>query len=123
MSGRRNGKQVGKTPKYKLIAEDVSRLKAQKMPFPKIIDWLAEHRHIKVSEATVRRAWNHANPDAVMRAVEDHKHPAERAKYRQLPEEKVKQVMLMLNEGYTVREIAKAVGCSTSTVYRLRNAS
>lgn len=122
-SGKRTGKQAGKTPKYKLIAEDVSRLKAQWMSIPKIIDWLAEHRGIKVGEGTVRRAWNHANPDAVKRAVDERKPPSARAKYRHLPPEKIERIKAMFAEGRPVRKIAETMGCSASTIYRLRRAS
>lgn len=39
------------------------------MSIPKIIAWLDERRGINVGEATVCRAWNHANPDAIKQAV------------------------------------------------------
>ena len=118
--GKRTGKQAGKTPKYIAIDDDVSRLKAKRMSIPKIIAWLADHRGIDVSEGTVRRAWNHANPEAVKRALDDRTPPSERARYRNLPSEAIELVKQMLADGHRVKDIAKATGCGESTVYRFR---
>lgn len=119
-SGRRTGELKDKTPKYIDIADDVSRLKDEKMTFPKIIEWLAELRGIDVSEATVRRAWNYANPDAVKQAVDERTAPVERARYRHLPAKTIDLVKAMLADGHHVKEIARAAGCSENTVYRVR---
>jgi len=118
--GKRTGEQVGKPPKYIAIADDVNRLKARKMSFPKIQAWLLEYRGIEVREGTIRRSWNYANPQAVKKAVEERTSPAERASYRNLPADTFSLIKQMLAEGHDVREIATAAGCSTNTVYRLR---
>lgn len=118
--GKCTGEQAGKTPKYKLLADDVSRLKAQGMSFPKIQAWLLEHRDIQVSEGTMRRAWNDANPEEVKQALVDRTAPAERAKYRHISTKKIDRIKRMLGEDHRVAEIAKAVGCGHNTVYRIR---
>ncbi|MGB1126253.1 MAG: helix-turn-helix domain-containing protein, partial [Phycisphaeraceae bacterium] len=117
---RRNKNYAGKPAKYTVIADDVTRLKAEKMTIPKIIDWLARQRDIDVSEATVRRAWDYANPEAVKQAVEVRATPTERAQYRRLSAEKIDQVKQLLAEGRGVAAIAKEVGCGKSTIYRIR---
>ena len=86
-SGRHTGENKGKPAKYIRIAADVSKLKAQQVSIPKIIVWLAKHRGINVCAATVRRAWDYANPGAVKQAVDKRVVPTERSRYRHLPAE------------------------------------
>lgn len=117
---RRNHNYAGKPAKYIVIADDVSRLKVQKMTMPQIINWLAEHRDINVSIATVRRAWDYANPGAVRQAVEDRTTPADRAQHRHLSAEKIDVIKQMLVDDHRVADIAKEVGCGKNTVYRIR---
>lgn len=118
--GKHTGVQAGKTPAYKAIAADVSRLKAEQMSNPQIIAWLVEHSGMKVGHATIRRAWAYANPDAVKTAVNDKKPPAARARHRHLPVAAHALIKSMLDEGHDVRDIAEAAGCSERTVYRAR---
>ncbi|MGB0767693.1 MAG: helix-turn-helix domain-containing protein [Phycisphaeraceae bacterium] len=103
-----------------MIADDVSRLKAEKMTMPKIIEWLTEHRGTDVSVATVRRAWHYANLEAVKQAVEKRSAPAERNRYSHLPAEKIDRIKQMLTDGHQVTEIAEVAGFGKSTVYRIR---
>lgn len=117
---RRNKNYAGKPAKHIVIADDVSRLKAEKMTMPKIIEWLTEHRGTDVSVATVRRAWHYANLEAVKQAVEKRSAPAERNRYSHLPAEKIDRIKQMLTDGHQVTEIAEVAGFGKSTVYRIR---
>ena len=87
-TGRRRRGQ----PKYRVIADDVARLKDQRVSFPAIIAWLAEHRGITVGEATVRRGWNYAHPQAVREALEAGETPSGRKAYSVIPAEKHERV-------------------------------
>ncbi len=109
----------GTSPRvYDQILDDVVRLRRQGMSAPKIVTWLQEHRDLRVSASTVRRAWDHANPDVIEQAVKTQQIPAERGRYRHLSQEVEDKIADGLQQGLPAAEVARRAGCSVSTVNR-----
>ena len=110
--GKRTG--AGTKTKYVQIAEEVATLRESKgMSFAKIA------AKLEVGEATVHRAYDYARPDAVRKAAESGEAPR-RGSYSHLGEEVHGKIRTMLTAGKKPKEIAAKVGCSTSTVNRIR---
>lgn len=101
--------------KYKEIADEVARLRdEEKMTFPRIAKAFGVH------EATTRRAYDHARPQAVREAAATGDTP-NRGTYSHLPQDIFKTIRELLLEGkMTAAEIAAKAGCSANTVYRVR---
>ncbi len=104
---------TGNRVKYLEIVPQVVELSKQKMPFARIAARLG------VSESTVRRAYDHAHPDAVRKAAQHGQRPR-RATYSHLGEDVYKQIRKLLRAGKKQAEVARKVGCSTATVYRVK---
>ncbi len=109
------------TPIFIQIEPDVTRLRDHdKEPWKAIVDWLAEHRDIHVSESTARRAWDHGHQDAIHLAAEAGATP-DRGSYSHLGTTVFNKVRkLLASDEMKVKEIAAEAGCSASTVYRVR---
>jgi len=112
-SGTATGR--GQKIKYTAIAADVVSLRAQKMPFKQIAAKLG------VGQGTVRRAFDHAQPEAVREAAERGELPR-RGQYSHLGEEVYNKIRELLSKNIDApaAEIAAAVGCGASTVNRVR---
>ena len=113
-SAKRRGSGLGNPTKYIEIASEVAYLRDEKrMSFVKI------GAQLGVSDGTVRRAYDHARPEAVREAAEKGRIPW-RGRYSNLDEAVFQEIRRMLRAGTKPKEIAKTLGCGTSTVYRVR---
>lgn len=110
-AGKRTG--TGSSEKYIEIAEQVVKLRDQRVSFARIAVSL------KVSDATVRRAYDYARPAAVVSAAENSTKVV-RGGFKHLPAEKFDTIRQMIADGHANQEIASEVGCSRSTVLRVR---
>jgi len=72
-----------------------------------------------VSPSTVTRAYDHLRPETVRKAVENGT-SARRGQVSRLGEEVIQKIREQLEAGTEAKEIAKQLGCGTSTVYRVR---
>jgi transposase len=100
--------------KYLDVAEEVVRLyEKEKMPFARIAVRLG------VCGSTVRRAYDHARPEAVRKAAEDGEEPC-RGQRLYRDEAEHRKIRKMLVAGLKAAEIAAKAHCGTSTVYRVR---
>jgi hypothetical protein len=112
-AGKRTG-TGGKPAKYLVIRSDVVRLRDEdKMSFVKIAATLG------VSLSTVKRAYDDLRPEAVHEAAENGTLP-QRGRYSHLGVDVFQKIRKMLSTGTKPKEIAKSLGCGTSTVYRVR---
>jgi site-specific DNA recombinase len=75
--------------------------------------------HLGISAGTVTRVYDRHQHENVQRSAGMGKTPA-RGRYRHLDRELVAKVESMLKAGRPAQEIAKAVNCGVSTVYRER---
>lgn len=120
-AGRRTGGLKGKTPKYVQVADYVDRLRREGKSYRQIIDWLKEHQGMSVSTGVINRAIDFKNPDEVRRAMKAGETPKPRqVNTWRLPETTRRRIRRMLKQGVSGTEIARVVGCSTSTVSNIR---
>lgn len=113
-SSQGRGSGLDKPTKYPEIANEVVRLRdEEKMSFVRIAAQLG------VSDGTVRRAYDHARPEAVQEAAEQGKLPS-RGRYSHLGEDVFRKIREMLRAGKKPKDIAAKVGCGPSTVYRVQ---
>jgi hypothetical protein len=113
-AGKRTGTGSGKPGRYKEIASQVAALRdREKLSFPRIAAQLG------ISKETARRAYDHANVESVREAAE-HGEAVRRGSYSHLGGEKMELIRTLLRERRDSAEIAAVVGCSTSTVCRMR---
>jgi hypothetical protein len=113
-AGKRTGKGPGKPGRYKEIASQVAALRdREKLSFPRIAAQLG------ISKETTRRAYGHANIESVREAAE-HGKAVRRGSYSHLGGEKMELIRTLLRERRDSAEIAATVGCSISTVCRVR---
>ncbi len=113
-SGKRTG--TGSKAKYIEIAEQVVELRDQKMKFSEIAALL------KVSKATVSRAYDFARPESVQTAAEDATRVS-RGTYKHLQAKTFDEIRRQIAEGASDSQIAANVKCSRSTVIRVRKES
>ncbi len=66
----------------------------------------------------VQRAYDYGHPEIAIEAAEKGETPR-RGRYSHLGKEKFKEIRSLLRQEVKVTEIAKRVGCGTSTVYRV----
>ncbi|NLF10038.1 MAG: hypothetical protein GX594_18975 [Pirellulaceae bacterium] len=113
-SVRRRGTGLGKPAIYPEIADEVVYLREEKkMSFVKIAEKLG------VSDNTAHRAYDFARPAGVRKAAEQGTIPW-RGRYSHLGEETFQKIRSMLRAGSKPLEIAQELGCSGSTVRRVR---
>ncbi|OAI50236.1 hypothetical protein AYO44_17970 [Planctomycetaceae bacterium SCGC AG-212-F19] len=111
--GKRRGVRQG-PPKYVTLAPEVVRLREEQgLPFKRIA------RALGVSGNTVTRAYDFARPEATDEAAA-HGCKPQRGSYSRLGPNKNEQIRAKLRAGDHPCEIATAVGCSASMVYRVR---
>lgn len=111
-AGRRTGKGPGKPTKYIAIAQEVARMRDEKkMSFVQIA------AELKVSDNTVRRAYDHANPRPAREAAETGDAP-DRGQYTNLGPDKHQAIRELLVAGEKPGAIAAKIGCGINTVYR-----
>ncbi|MDB5334819.1 MAG: hypothetical protein JWN70_438 [Planctomycetaceae bacterium] len=111
VSRKRTGR--GQRRNYVDIAPQVVAMKDQKISFAKIA------AKLKIGQGTVRRAYDYARPEAVISAAENST-TVERGRYCHLPPETFASIRQKIDEGKKDPQIAADVGCSRSTVRRVR---
>ena len=113
---RRKRKQTrpATPPNYLEIASEVTRMRDEgNAPFTQIA------AKMRVSPNTVRRAYDHAHREQIRQAAERGE-PVQRGQWSHLGEEKYQRIRQMLRAEVNPAEIASAVCCGPSTVYRER---
>ncbi len=101
-----------KAAKYKDLAPRVAELHdVQKKPLDRIA------KQLGVSEGTVRRAYDHAHPEAVRQAVAE-KAAVNRGRFTHLDHTIFEKIRELSGQGQSPKEIAAVVGCGVSTVRR-----
>lgn len=103
----------GHRSRYMEIAEQVVLLRDQNVSFVRIAEQL------NVGQSTVRRAYDYGRPDPVIAAAESAT-IVKRGSYTRLPLETFELIREKVREGLKDREIVAEVGCSASTVGRVR---
>lgn len=104
--------QNSKATRYKDIAPRVAELRdVQKKPLDRIA------KQLGVSEGTVRRAYDHAHPEAVRQAVAE-KAAIKRGRFTHLDHTIFEMIRDLSGQGQSPKEIAAVVGCGVSTVWR-----
>ena len=111
-SGKRTG--TGNRSKYIKIAQQVIDLRDQHVSFARIA------AQLKVNSGTVRRAYDYARPEPVQNAAENSTRVV-RGGFKRLPPEKFDAIRHQIASGKADQEIAEDVGCSRSTVRRVRH--
>ncbi len=105
----------GKNPKatmYKALAPKVAELRdVQK----KSLEWIA--KELGVAEGTVNRAYDHAHPEIVRKAIDD-KTKVNRGRFTHLDRTVFAKIHELARQGQSPNKIATAAGCSGNTVRR-----
>ncbi len=110
--GKRTGR--GHAGRKQIDVAEVVRLRdEQQLSFTKIAQRLG------ISEGTVTRAYDRGKPQAVRDAAERGQKP-QRGQDSHLRPEVFERIRVGLNAGLTPERVAENVGCSASTVYRIR---
>jgi DNA invertase Pin-like site-specific DNA recombinase len=105
---------------YVAIREDVVRLRDdKKLTFPEIQRWFLKHRSMKVSEPTLRRAYDAAHPERVEEALKNGA-CVFRGKTVRYDAPTHAEIRRRLAKGETAAKIAETVGCGVMTVYRVK---
>jgi DNA invertase Pin-like site-specific DNA recombinase len=112
-SGSRKRTGDGQVMKYIEIAQQVAELKDQKLSFAKIAE------RLNVGLQTVKRAYDHARPEAVCQAAANST-TVNRGRYSHLSADIFASIRQKISEGGSDYQIAAAVGASRSTVRRVR---
>ena len=112
------GKKEPKIPLYVLHATTVAHLRDDlKWSFARIA------LHLKISEKTVRQAYDHIHPENAKEAI-DHGTHIQRGRYSYLGPEVYDRIQeYATTTSKTNLEIAELVGCSAHTVRRIRKAA
>ena len=111
-SGKRTG--TGNRVEYIDNSPQVVEMRdVQKLSFARIA------ARLRIGEGTVRRAYDYGHPELVREAVQNGRTP-ERGTYSHLGTEVYQQIRKLLQAGTKPTEVARQVGCGTSTVYRVK---
>lgn len=103
----------GQRKNYVEIAPQVVAMRDRKISFAKIA------AELKVSKGTAHRAHDYARPEGVVSAAENSTKVV-RGRYSHLAAETFASIREKIGEGERDRQIAEDVGCSRSTVLRVR---
>lgn len=108
-----------KRNRYMDIAPDVARLRDdEKFLWPRVVAWLKTEKGIQASEATIRRAYDHAHPELVAAAV-NAGGKIKRGRYSHLGEATFDRIRKLLASGMKIKDVAAEVGCAVTTVRRV----